>query len=266
MSFLSNKTVWITGASSGIGKALAIYAWNHGAQLILSSRRRDVLEQVRQELGGDTTRIHIVPLDLANYSALAQQLQQRLPELPPVDIMIHNGGISQRASAEETALEVTERIMATNFFGAVALTKVLLPMMRNRKSGAFVVISSVAGKLGTPLRSSYAASKHALHGYFDSLRAEMVDSNISVLMVCPGYIKTNISKNAVTGDGTPHNVMDENQEKGLDAACLAERIFSALEKGKNELYVGGKEVIGIYLKRFFPAILERIVAKSGVPK
>jgi short-subunit dehydrogenase len=266
MSFLSDKTIWITGASSGIGKALAQYAWKQGAQLILSSRRRDVLEKVREELGGDTTRIHIVPLDLANYTHLAHEVQNRLPELPPVDIVIHNGGISQRSSAEETSIEVTGRIMATNFFGAVALTKAVLPAMRDRKKGAFVVISSVTGKLGTPLRSTYAASKHALHGYFDSLRAELVDENIDVLMVCPGYIKTDISLNAVTGDGSRHNAMDENQEKGLDAGYLAQRIFYALEKKQLEMYVGGKEVLGIYLKRFFPALLARIVAKAGRPK
>lgn len=263
---LEGKTVWITGASSGIGKAMAEFAFKHGATLILSSRRRDALEKVREALGGDPSRVHIVPIDLERYETIAHDAGSRIPELPPVDILIHNGGISQRATAEETALPVTEKIMNTNFFGAVALTKLVLPQMKDRKTGTVVVISSVAGKVGTPLRSSYAASKHALHGYFDALRAELIDFNIHVLMVCPGYINTDISLNAMTAEGKQHNVMDQNQQKGLPPAYLAARIFGAIEAESQEIYVGGREILAIYLKRFFPRMLARIVAREGAPK
>ena len=134
--------------------------------------------------------------------------------------------------------------------------------MLAQKSGQIVVISSLMGKFGAPMRSTYAAAKHGLHGFFDTIRAELFDDDIKVLMVCPGFIHTNISLNAVTADGSKQGTMDNATGQGIDPSVLAAKILKALKNGKEEIYVGGREVMGIYLKRFFPRILSRVVRKA----
>src|SRR5690606_22221298 len=164
----------------------------------------------------------------------------------------------------ETPIEVDRKLVEVNFFGTVALTKALLPHFIDRKSGQFAVISSLVGKFGSPYRSSYAAAKHALHGFFESLRLEHFDDNIAVTMICPGFIKTDVSKNALTADGSPLNEMDEAQENGMPVETCAKEIFNALKHKKEEVYIGGKETMGIYLKRFVPTIFTKILLKSEV--
>jgi short-subunit dehydrogenase len=145
----------------------------------------------------------------------------------------------------------------------VALTKAVLPVMVKQKSGHIVVTSSLSGKLGSPMRSGYCASKHALHGFFDALRAEVFKDNIKVTMVCPGYIQTQISINAIGADGSQHGQMDTNQANGIPVEVCASKIVKAIKNNKSEIYIGGKEVLGVYLKRFFPRILERIVINQA---
>jgi short-subunit dehydrogenase len=178
--------------------------------------------------------------------------------------LVNNGGISQRALAKETTLEVDKKLMAVNYFGTVALTKALLPNMLTHQLGHIVTITSLTGKFGSPYRSSYAASKHALHGFFDSLRAELYDAHIKVTLICPGFIRTNVSKNALTGDGAKLGTMDEATDKGMDPARLAHKILQAIEDGKEEAYFGGKEVLGVYLKRFFPHYFAKMILKAKV--
>lgn len=263
MSF-KNKVIWITGASSGIGEALTYALHQRGAKLILSSRRKEVLEEVKHNCSGDTSDIHILPLDLALTEELKNKAEQALGLYGHIDYLFNNGGISQRSEAINTKLEVVRRVMEINFFGSVALTKAVLPSMVERQSGHIIVTSSVMGKFGTRLRSSYAASKHALHGYFDCLRQEVYDDNIDISLVCPGYIKTDVTINALEGDGTKHNKMGKGQQKGMAPEQFAEKLLPKIAKQKEEIYIGGMEIWGVYLKRFVPKLFNKILRRSEV--
>jgi short-subunit dehydrogenase len=198
----SDKIVWITGASSGIGKALALELSHQNAKLILSSRKKEDLELVKEECK-NIADVKIITLDLEDYTNLEIKADEAIAAFGKVDILVNNGGISQRSLVKDTNILVDKRIMDINYLGNIALTKAILPHFIENKSGHFVVTSSIVGKIGTPLRSSYAASKHALHGFFDSLRTEVYQDNIVVTLICPGFVNTNVSKNALTGDGTP---------------------------------------------------------------
>ncbi len=267
MSF-SNKTVWITGASSGIGEALVHAFAQEGATIILSARRQSELERVKVECMRFTNisdeHFLILPLDLADSASLADKTAQALAWKGSVDVMLHNGGVSQRSLAKDTVLEVDRRIMEIDYFGTVALTKALLPSFLAQKAGHFVVISSLVGKFGTPLRSSYSAAKHALHGFFDALRAETHDAGLHVTIICPGFIQTQVSVNALTGDGVAQNAMDDAQANGMSADECARRIVAAVRTQKLEVYIGGREKLGVYLKRFVPTLFARILRTAKV--
>lgn len=256
------QVVWITGASSGIGAALAEAFAQDGARLILSARRRAELEQVAARCGGEPL---ILPLDLSRSDELASHVSAALARFGRIDVLVHNGGVSQRSRVADTHLDVDRRIMEVNYFGAVALTKAVLPTMLQARSGHIVVVSSVMGKLGTPLRSAYAASKHALHGFFDCLRAEVADNGLFVTLICPGYVKTNISKNALTGDGSPKNETGREVEAGHPVDQTAQQILAAVRARRSEVYVGafGKERFALFLKRLAPGLLERVARKSA---
>lgn len=266
MSKLSNKVIWITGASSGIGEAVTYELAKKGARLILSSRRKEELERVKGNCpAAIQPNIRILPIDLSESSTLRLSAEAAVQLFGHIDILINNGGISQRSLAHETTLEVDRKLMEVDYFGTVALSKFLLPHFVKRKAGHFVVVSSVMGKFGTPYRSGYAAAKHALHGFFDSLRAEVWRSNIDVTLVCPGWVKTNITYHAMSGDGSPLNKMDEATQKGLAPAVFAKKMIRAVELRKEEVYIGGrKEVWAVYLKRFFPKRFSSLVKKVAV--
>lgn len=263
MSF-ANKVVWLTGASSGIGKATALALSENDAKLIISSRNIKKLEEVRM-LCKTPENVKILQVDLDDYHNLEKLVQEAISLFGSIDILINNGGISQRALAIDTDLIVDKQLFKTNYFGTVALSKALLPYFVARKSGHFVVITSVVGKIGTPLRSSYAASKHALHGFFDSLRAEIHKDNIDVTLVCPGYVNTNVSMNALTGDGTAQNSMDKKTAAGLAPDYFAKKLLKAIRNKKQEVVIGGVlEKLSVYVKRFFPRILATMVRKLAV--
>ena len=265
MSDLRNKVIWITGASSGIGEALAYELAKKGSKLILSARRPVELDRVRNNCSAPAQPgIRILPMDLSQPESLELSTQQAIQLFGHIDILINNGGISQRSMIQETSLEVYRRLMEVNFFGAISLTKYLLPHFISRKQGHVATLSSVAGKFGTPFRSGYAASKHALHGFFDALRAEHWKDNISVTMLCPGVIHTPITFSALTGDGSPLNKIDTLQANGKPVDWCAQQIVNAIEKKKEEVYIGGKEVLLIYVKRFFPSLFSRIIRKVTV--
>lgn len=248
---MKNKVVWITGASSGIGEAL-VYAYNNmGAKLIISSRNRDELFRVKGNCKNQIN-VHVLSLDLENTSELENKALDVQKIYGNIDLLINGGGISQRAEALDTDLAVEQKIMAVNFWGTVALSKAVIPAMIGNGGGKIVCISSLTGKFGVRNRSAYAASKHALHGYFDSLRAEVFDKNINITIVCPGYIKTNVSVNALTATGVPQGIMDETQENGMSVTDCANLIVKAVQQNKEEVYMGGKELKGILFKRFFP--------------
>jgi dehydrogenase/reductase SDR family protein 7B len=249
-----DQVVWVTGASSGIGEALAVAFSREGAQLVLSARRAEELERVRASCERPE-RHTVLPLDLMDDEAIARAAERA----GRVDVLVHSGGVSQRSLAMQTDLAVERSIMDLNFFGTVALTKAILPSMIARKSGHIVPVSSVVGYVGTPLRSAYAASKHALHGYFDSLRAELSKDGIKITIVCPGYIRTNVSRNALTGDGSAFGSMDPTHEHATTPEECARRVVDGVAKRKREVLVGGKETWAVLLQRLVPAVVARMV-------
>lgn len=259
----AGDVVWVTGASSGIGEALAHRFARRGARLLLSARGEERLEAVRRALS-NPERHTVLPLDLGRPESMAEAVREALARCGRVDVMVHNGGVSQRSLAEATALEVDRRVLEVDYLGPVALTKALLPSMLERGSGRFVVVSSLVGKIGTPLRSGYSGAKHALHGFFDSLRAEVHDRGVRVTMVCPGFIRTEVSIHALTGDGTPQGILDRAQARGMSAEECARRIVRALDHGADEVLVGGKEVWAVRLDRFFPALFRRLIRRVRV--
>lgn len=262
MSF-RDRVIWVTGASSGIGEALARQLAARGATLILSSRREEALDAVRRSC--DRPDEHFVlPLDLADPSSLEYAAERALDRFGHVDVMVHNGGVSQRALARDTELSVDRRLMEVDYFGAVALTKALLPSMLERGAGRFVVVSSLVGKFGTPLRSGYSAAKHALHGFFEALAAEEHDAGIRVTMVCPGFIRTEVTLHALTADGSAQGTMDDAQEHGMAPEECARQIVRAIEAGKREVLVAGKERFAVIVKRLFPGLFARIIRKAKV--
>ncbi len=240
-----------------------------GARVILSSRREDALEKVaydlsyRLKLQCEKTFV-IAPLDLEISDSLDGVVKRVLSEVETVDIMIHCGGISQRSLAIETSLEVDRRIMEIDYFGTIALTKSLLPYFVKRQAGQFVVVTSLMGIFSSPLRSGYCGAKHALHGFFEALRAEHYKDGIGITMVCPGFIATDLSLNALTGDGSKQGTMDVKTGSGMTPLQCAKRLVKGVEKRKPEIFIGKSELIAIYLKKFFPGLLRRIMRKVAV--
>ncbi|WP_010664845.1 SDR family oxidoreductase [Marinilabilia salmonicolor] len=261
MKTSKNKKIWITGASSGIGKALAIALAREEALLVLSARNSQALEQTQKACMEYTSFCMIQPLDLYDFAQIPLAVQQVTNELGSIDILINNAGISQRSLARETPVDIDRRIMEVNFFGTVQLTKAVLPYMLRQGSGHIVAISSISGKFGFPLRTAYAASKHAVQGFFESLRAELTGDNIKVTIVSPGRIKTNISLNAITADGTPHNQMDNGQAGGMLPEKCAAKIVNAIKKQRKEVLIGNKEILMVYIHRWFPALYHKLVTK-----
>jgi short-subunit dehydrogenase len=262
---ITGKVIWLTGASSGIGEALAYELSKRGAKLILSARRKEELERVKGNCNRDTQpNVRVLPLDLEKPDTLKLSTEAAVQIFGTVDILINNGGIGQRSLLAQTSLEVDRRLMEVNYFGAIALTKYLLPHYIKRKAGHFVNVSSLTGKFGTPYRSGYAASKHALHGFFDAVRAEHYDDNVKVTMICPGYIHTPITLSALTADGSPLKRMDEAQHAGKSALWCADKIIKAIVKEKEEVYLGGKEVLGVYIKRWFPTLFSWVIRRIKI--
>jgi short-subunit dehydrogenase len=265
MPKVTGKVIWLTGASSGIGEALAYELSKRGAKLILSSRRKEELERVKGNCNKETQpNVRVLPVDLEQSQTLKLCTEAAVQMFGTIDILINNGGIGQRSLLAQTSLEIDRRIMEINYFGAIALTKYLIPHFIKRKGGHFVTVSSLTGKFGTPYRSGYAASKHALHGFFDAVRAEHYNDNIKVTMICPGFIHTPITMSALTADGSPLKRMDDAQNAGKSALWCAEKIIRAIEKQKEEVYLGGKEVLGVYVKRFFPTLFSKLIRKVAV--
>ena len=261
---LKDKIIWITGASSGIGEALCYELAGKCSGLILSARRLEELERVKKNCAAVwQDRIAVLPLDLGDTTSLEGKVKEACALFGHVDVMVHNGGISQRSLAAETRLEVDRRLFEVNYFGTITLTKHLLPLMLVQGMGTFMVVSSMVGKYSTPMRSGYSATKMALHGFFDALRAE--NKNLHVCMVCPGFIKTNVSINALTASGAKQGTMDRAQAKGLSAEYCARKMREALEKDAQEIYVAGiKEKFGLFMSRFFPAIFRKIIGRMAV--
>lgn len=261
MQEFKNKNIWITGASSGIGEACAYRLAKDNANLILTGTNVEKLAIVCSKCIRLGAKCSILPYNLSNLDGLDQLTNWALSVFGSIDVMFHNAGISQRGKAVDTIFEVDKKIMDVNYFAPVKITKHLLPHMIRNGGGTIAVTSSITGKFGFPLRSAYSASKFALYGFFETVHAEYYDDNIRVVMVCPGRVRTNISKNALEADGLHHNSMDEGQENGMSAEKAARKIVKAIGAQKPDVLVGGKEIIMVYLKRFFPSVARLLARK-----
>jgi short-subunit dehydrogenase len=258
---ISNKTIWITGASSGIGEELAKQLAPNN-RVVLSARRYDELKRVQNECDGKKEDIMVLPLDMAERTGMEAAMAKVKDRFGHIDIIVLNAGISNRSYIKDTKYDVFERLMEVNFFGNVALTQSVLPHFINQKSGHFVVISSLSGKFASPGRGAYSSSKHALHGFFDTLRMEHHHDNIKVTLVCPGFVQTNVTKNSLTSEGVPQGKLDKTTANGMPVDEACSRIINAVVKNKQEIAFGGKEKLGLLVKRFFPSLLTRIVLMS----
>ncbi len=256
-----DKLVWITGASSGIGEALAYAFKNEGARVILSARREEELNRVKSNCDKISPGNYVCRLDLTNAEEIKLVTREVYEKIGTVDVLINNGGISQRSKVIETPVEMDRRIMEVDYFGAVTLTKEVLPRMLDNGGGHIAAVSSIVGKFGFPLRSAYSAAKHALHGFFESLYAEYHKDNINVTVVIPGRIKTSISVNALTGEGKSYGKMDQGQEKGMKAEVCAKKIIKGLKRNKKEILVGGNETIMVHIRRFLPWLYYRLAQR-----
>jgi short-subunit dehydrogenase len=261
---LEGQTIWITGASSGIGEALTIACAARGANVVLSARRLDELERVKAACKGQG-RLLCVPMDVTDDAACDQAYAHIIQELGQVDWLINNAGISQRALIADTVIATDRRIMEVDYFSVVNLTRKVLPDMLRRKHGKVIFISSVAGLVGTQLRASYAAAKAAVHLWANSLRAEVGGQGIGVAVVFPGFVKTNVSVAALVGDGSAQGTMDAAQDHAMSATDFAEQTLKALLAGREYIVIGGaKERFAAVLSRISPSLLYKVIRRSKV--
>jgi short-subunit dehydrogenase len=263
MNSFKNKVVWVTGASSGIGLAFVEQLVLANAKVVLSARNEEKLLEIQKKLKLTSENSLVLPIDITSKEEFSEEVNLVVQHFGQIDVLINNAGISQRSGIHQTQFTVYKQLMNINFFGTIALSLSVLKVFEKQNYGHFAVISSISGKLGSPMRAGYCASKHALHGFFDALRSEYFEKNIRVTMICPGYIQTEISQNALDFDGQKFNRSDTNQKNGLSPQICAKRGLKAISQQKNEVYIGKKEVFGVYLKRFLPDLLIRIVRKHA---
>lgn len=261
MVSFKDKLVWITGASSGIGKQIALQLAHEGAKLILSTHNAAELKDVAIECSKYTKYCEELVFDLSNTDEVQKIAQDTVTKHPDIYCLINNGGISQRALAIDTPLELTRKIMEIDFFSYVIITKEVAKNMVANGEGYIAATSSISGKFGFPQRSAYAAAKHAVQGYFETLRAELKPNNVSVTVLYPGRIRTNISLHAIDSQGKEHGKMDPGQSNGLAPEICAKRYIKAIKKRKPEKLIGKIELLPVYIKRFFPSLFFRIVTK-----
>lgn len=257
----SGKTIWITGASSGMGKALAERLASENCRLIISDRDAEGMQATAEAIKLLGSEVVTVPLDMSDSKGIQDAVDKVLASGEKVDALYQFAGISQRSLAVETKLENTRRIMEVNYFGVVTLATALLPHMIENGGGQFAGVSSLVGKFGFPYRSAYSSSKHALHGFFESVLAENAKYNIKVSMIIPGRIDTNISKFAINKEGKEHGKMDPGQANGMKTDKAANVIFKGLKKEKKEILVGGKELLMVHIRRFLPSLYYKLAQK-----
>ena len=236
MSDQTGKTAWITGASSGIGEAVSKAFVAAGGNAILSGRNVAELDRVASESGAPE-RCCILPFDTMDFAVLPEKVSAAIAFRGGVDVLVNNAGITQRSLAIDTDFSVYDRIIGVDLLAPIALTQALLPHFLGRGAGQLVMISSVAGKAGVPLRTAYCAAKHGLIGYSDAMRTEIAGQGVKVLVVAPGSVKTNVSRNALNADGSVRGVSDAAIENGIDPEKVAGLIWDAVAEGTRELVI-----------------------------
>ena len=263
MQAFNNKIVWITGASSGVGKEAAIQLSNQGAKLILSSRNELELKALKKSLSSPEN-VLVLPLDLTKPEGFDEAVNTVYSKFGKVDLLFNNAGISQRSYVVDTDISVYRRIMEINYFGTVALTKAVLPRMLKDGGGHFAIVTSVVGKFGFGVRSAYSASKHALHGFFESLYVELNKQGIEITLIAPGPIQTDISRNALDGSGKPTGEMDEMQLKGMPVDKAVKQMLKAIANKKKEIIIGGfKAKLGVKIKAFLPSLFFKMASNQN---
>jgi short-subunit dehydrogenase len=260
-SFYEHKVVWVTGASSGIGAALVMQLAQFNLKLVISARREEELIKLKAQCSALKAEIFVLPFDLSKLDSFQAITDKITEKYGRIDVLFNNGGISQRSKLNETPIEVDRKIMEVNFFANIYLCKLVLPIMLKQKYGHFVVTSSLSGKFGFYNRSVYSASKHALHGFYESLFLENRDNGIHVTMVCPGSIKTNIALSALNKEGNASAIADDRLDNGMDAATCAKKMIRAAANKKKEVFIGKSEIIPVFLKRFFPFLFWQLMYK-----
>jgi len=250
----TGKTFWITGAASGMGRSLSLELATSGVRLIISDRDLAGLENTAAEIIAFGSTVRIEPLDMLNTQSIFDTAKKVIGEGEKISGLYQFAGISQRSLVSETPIENDRKIMEVNFFGVVALTKAVLPHMIQNGGGQLAATSSLVGKFGFPYRSAYSASKHAIHGFFESLLAENSKYNIKVSILIPGRVQTNISRFAIDKEGKEHGKIDDGQANGITAEKAARLIFSGLKREKKEIWVGGSEMMMLHIRRFLPSL------------
>lgn len=248
-----DKIAWITGASSGIGEAIAFALTEQGATVVASSSSKEKLEASKAKAPRPEL-FHIIPLDLGKADTIEPIAKQVLEQFGRIDILINNAGVSQRSLVLDTPIANDRKVMEIDYFGTIILTKAILPQMVRQGGGYILCTSSIVGVFGFPLRSAYSAAKHALHGFFESLRIEYYKQNIKVSIIIGGRINTAISMNAITGDGSAYGKLDDGQKNGISPEKAAQQTLRGMRRYKHEIRVGGKELFMVTLKRRFPRL------------
>lgn len=261
-----DKVIWLTGASSGIGEALAYELSGFGAILILSSRNESKLMKVKAQLPMNADKAKVLVLDLEKLDELKDKTLEAMSFFGTIDYFISNAGLAIRDYALNTTLEIDQKIMNINYFGPIIITKALLPSFIEKNKGHIVVTSSLSGKYGVPKIAAYAASKHALHGFYETLRSEIIDHNIQLTIIIPGIIKTAITTHALTGTGEKFGKMEKTFQTAYPVEKAAERIVVAISKNKEECFIGGSEGVTLYLNRLSPWLLRRFIRNHPIKK
>ena len=262
--FFKDKIVWVTGASSGIGEELCRQLSSLGASVILSARSKDKLESVRQSLS-HPEKSKVLQLDLADRESVATASGDAKELFGRIDILVNNGGVSSRSSFLDFEESSARQLMETNFFGTISLSREVIKIMLDQGGGQIINVSSLAGKFGFALRHYYSASKFALIGLMDSLRYELINKNIQIVNICPGPVKTNVSFNALTGDGTKFGKTDKLIAGGMSATRCAELTLIAACNNVREAWISRHPpLLAAYFAQYCPSIFYFVMSKRAL--
>lgn len=267
MMNFANKTFIITGASAGIGKALALKLAQQGTKLVLAARNRDALEMTAEACIQSGTQALSVPTDVTNPTHCSNLIEQSINFFGAIDGLVNNAGISMSVQFEEVQdLTLFERIMQVNYLGAVYCTHYALPYLK-ASQGLLVAISSLSGKTGVPTRSGYVASKHAMQGFFDSLRIELRGTGVDVLVVSPGFVATDIRDRILGGDGKPIVAgLPKGEKNMMSVEECVNQIVRAMQGRKRELVMTNQGRFGRWIKLIAPDLLDKIVYEKFFPQ